>query len=200
MRQRLPKVPMLVNGIFACLLIFSFYGCTTVSTYSEKDNSVSFGNYKTFAWLPIDQKDMRENIRLRNQTMVIHESVEKELEKRGLAPDTTAPDILLRFTLKTITRTEFVNQPVYTYPAGYGWWGRGHYWYGPGYVVYNRYPVKVRDGSLVIDVIERESGNVIWRGWSTEELNNSKAFSKNIPEMIKNIFDRYPVKPPQDKK
>jgi hypothetical protein len=56
----------------------------------------------------------------------------------------------------------------------------------------NVYETEFKEGTLIIDFIDRESGNLIWRGWSTNTLNDPNSFEKNLPNEISQIFAKYP--------
>ncbi|MFN3405714.1 MAG: DUF4136 domain-containing protein [Cytophagaceae bacterium] len=50
-----------------------------------------------------------------------------------------------------------------------------------------------KEGTLVIDVIDRETNSLIWRGWSNEVLHNPAEFEVFLPAQIDQILARYPI-------
>jgi hypothetical protein len=176
-------------------------GCSTLSTHSETDTTVSFTPFKTFAWLPTSPTLLKESLELRNESVIIQTIADKELERRGLSADTTNPDLLFRYTVKYVNRIGHYTVRDYTYePYYYGGWGRGwyprYYGFGTPYVVhYQTYPVKLKDGSLLVEAIDRKTGNVIWRSWSEETVYRNGTIADAVPDAVRQIFDRYPIAP-----
>jgi Domain of unknown function (DUF4136) len=198
------KISNLATAAFALLTLVTatmaaFSACSTARITSEQDKNVSFDTYHTFAWLPPDQKDLQTNITIRNQADAIQNAVDRELEIRGMLPDTSAPDLLLRYYIGTHDHTTYHNEPVYSYAMSRPFfWGR-RMWYGGGggyYQVYNRtYQTVVRDGTLTVDVIDRKTNNVIWRGISEERVDNLADMSAGISQNTRAIFEKYPLRP-----
>ncbi|RYY30540.1 MAG: DUF4136 domain-containing protein [Sphingobacteriaceae bacterium] len=48
--------------------------------------------------------------------------------------------------------------------------------------------MRVKEGSVMIDLIDRKSGKVIWRGWAEGEIKNSEKAINDIPKVVGNIF------------
>jgi hypothetical protein len=74
-------------------------------------------------------------------------------------------------------------------------WGR-RLWYGGGgyYPVYNRtYRTVISEGVLSVDVIDRKTNNVIWRGISAERVDNLANMSADIPKITQAMFEKYPI-------
>jgi hypothetical protein len=80
--------------------------------------------------------------------------------------------------------------------AYYG--GRRFYYYQ--YV--NPFPVYVgsemrketfEEGNVMIDLIDRKTSKVIWRGWGKGEVNNPEKAVSDIPKVIEKIFGEYPA-------
>lgn len=187
----------LLTLVVATMAVFS--GCSTARISAEQDKNVAFDTYHTFAWLPPDQKDLRTNITVRNQADAIQSAVDGELEIRGMLPDTSDPDLLVRYYIGTHDHTTYHNEPMYSYPMPQPFfWGR-RMWSGGGggyYPVYNRtYQTVVRDGILSVDVIDRKTNNVIWRGVSEESVDDLASMSGGISKNTRAIFEKYPIRP-----
>jgi Domain of unknown function (DUF4136) len=192
-----------LTAVFALLTLMAatmtvLSGCSTARISAEQDKNISFDAYHTFAWLPPDQKDLQKNIMVRNQADVIQGAVDRELEVRGMRPDTSAPDLLIRYYIGTHEHTTYHNEPMYSYPMSQPFfWGRRMWYSGGGYYpVYNRtYQTVVRDGMLSVDVIDRKTNNVIWRGISEESVDNLADMSAGISQNTRAIFEKYPIRP-----
>jgi hypothetical protein len=182
--------------VIACFALVS--GCSTLQVASERDNSANFTTYRTYAWLPPNPKDTQNNIALRNENAVITPLVNAELSRRGLLLDTLQPDLLVRYHISSSSHTSYINEPMYHYTPGmYAYFGRGWFYSYPGsYYVTNRFERRVtQEGSLVIDVIDRRTNNVIWSGWSKEPIHRLGDLAKDAPEAIRRVFEQYPTSP-----
>jgi hypothetical protein len=74
------------------------------------------------------------------------------------------------------------------YPNGYGLPGSSAtYIVGTGFQ-----QIEIKEGTLVIDIIDKKANQLIWRGWSSEPLTDPKTFENRLPVEIRNIFTQYP--------
>jgi hypothetical protein len=76
----------------------------------------------------------------------------------------------------------------FRYGAGWGW--------GMGYSTtsYSEYDYLV--GTLVCDVFDSKSKNLVWQGVVSGEIDeNPKNRERNIPRVVKELMKRYPVPP-----
>jgi hypothetical protein len=74
----------------------------------------------------------------------------------------------------------------YWMPLGYG---RLRSLYG-----YQPRTTEVTEGTLVIDILDAKSKELVWRGSVSSNLYNSKNLHKQIEKGVKAIMKKYPVK------
>ena len=125
-------------------------------------------------------------------TQSIERAVSREMEARGygLAGPGREPDLLVNFSVKTHDRVE--GEPAVG--VGYGWgWGR-YGWGGLG-DYYNDIRT-VTDGSLTVDVVDREHNQAVWSGTAVGRLTKKVLDNPGpaIDEAVADIFARYPRK------
>jgi hypothetical protein len=60
----------------------------------------------------------------------------------------------------------------------------------PIYVWDRERSIRIRENSIVIDIIDRKTSKVIWRGWAEGELDNPERAINEIPQVITNIFKK----------
>jgi Domain of unknown function (DUF4136) len=187
-------------------LLSVMVGCkTSIYTYqSEKTKGVDFSKYKTYAFLPT--KDTAYT-KLRNK-----ESVEKslardviaQLSSKGMVMDSLQPDCLFTYTL-VINQSQAIGQKpnevsnLYQFDPLYPGTGNIYYYRidnGPttynGNIVVNTF----RDGSLVIDMIDRKENKVIWRtsAQARQNENELQGSKTTLKEVIPQMFRKFPVK------
>jgi len=186
--------------LYLLILVLGLSSCA-IQVYSDYDKGAVFTNYKTFAW--INRPDSIDDIYYNNQLVDgnIKRYVSQELIQRGYKPDTMNPDILLEYNavirhgVQNLTTPVYANPyPYYGYaPFGYPYYGYGYY-ANPVVVGYNTQQVPYTEGTLVIEVIDRKTNQLVWKGWSVGTLNNEEDLEQQLPKDIRKIFTKYPVK------
>jgi hypothetical protein len=182
------------------VMVATLSACSPYNYYAVSNKKVG-PNYKSFAWLP-ESKSKATKIYDNNvATDKIVEATSKALSDRGLVLDNQQPDLLIKYTASVNTTTKEYNEPVYYNPparyvprVGFSR-GRAFYYYSyvnpyPVYVGSEMRQMKVKEGSVMIDLIDRKTGKVIWRGWAEGEINNPEKAINDIPKVVDNIFKK----------
>ncbi len=186
------------------LLLGTIQACSTYSYYSIGGENL--GRYRSFAWLPpVKQtRNIAYNSDLADQR--IHESTTDNLQERGLRLKSKNPDLLVRYSVMVDNKERVYDQPVYNY-AGGGYYPSVGYFRGRQFLYYRYsapYPVYVGDdvervpykeGTLIIDLIDRNSHKVIWRGYGVGELENAAKTIDDLPKIVEGIMKKLPLKP-----
>lgn len=174
--------------------------CSNYSYYAVSNKKLS-SNYKSFAWLPESKSKATKLYDNEVATERIVEAATNALTSKGYHLDNKKPDILIKYTAGVTTKTKEYNEPVYYNPPGrfvprlaYAR-GRAFYYYSyidpyPVYVGSEMRKMNVKEGSVMIDLIDRKSGKVIWRGWAEGEVNNPEKAINDIPKVVSNIFEK----------
>ena len=194
-----------IKTILASTLLITLFACAPhVRTYNPSNNDLS--NYETFAYLP----NTNVNIEGKNyqDTMVnraIVEAVKFNLQDHGLSIDRDEPGLLVLISTSTNVELRSRAKPVYsTYPYNYGVGvGVVSPYYDPYYyhgyntystvLGYNTTTYSYEEGTVVIDLIDRESKKTVWKGIANERI-YSQATSQAIRELVNDIFSKFPMK------
>ena len=172
------------------MLVVSLLICSMVQaqkTSAAFDENVDFSNFKTFAF----DKDGARNPFVND---LIKEAVERELTSRGLTKVNTDPDLKVAYLAATVPNLQVQNVPFYhvVNPAYSGMVGSA---------TMNMWDVTT--GTLVIDLWDRKTDRVVFRGTITDVLQrapsadlkaDAKIVSKPINKGVAKIFKKYPVK------
>ena len=181
------------------LLSLFLYSCgPTVETVNTSDKKLS--QYKSFAYLPnsnFDNLDMGYDDKTVGESVI--NQVNMNLKKAGYELDRENPDLLVLINTKTSTGVTKDADPIYaTYPynvsspvSPYYDPYYYNYYFGYGDVVgydvnYDRY----KDGTLIVDLVDRKTKEVIWSGAATDEIymnNESKAISQYVDDLFKDF-------------
>ena len=120
-----------------------------------------------------------------------HAAIAAQLEGRGLTRDDADPDVYVR------TRRTFKKDYI-VYPYGYPGWGSGYYgpsfYYGWGWGGWYR-EEKIK-GTLTIDVIDADTGALLWRGLGERTMHPTSSperRAKRIHKEVTKIFKNFPV-------
>ena len=172
-----------------------FVACNSTQVFSDYNRAVDFRKYKSFAWIPhtnsqnsfFDNQLVEKNIKHFSNT---------ELLNRGYSIDTLEPDVLLQYHLTSEKKTYTISSPAYSpYGGNMGYNPYGYNPYGGYNSPYNRgyQQVEYLEGTLLIDVIDRRTNELIWRGWSIGSISNEAQVESELPSDVHRIFSKYPI-------
>lgn len=179
------RQPLIYLVLAAALLA----GCSP-RVYTEQDQDAKLAGYHRFAWLTPPPAPVRDPI-LDSQILEarVHHAVSEDLKARGydeVAPD-ASPDFLVTYhtsAKQTVESTgpSFSFGFIDAFPHGYGAVG---FPVGPS--------VQSRDeGTLMLDVLDAQSKRLVWRGWTTQLLNQDNYSAQSVQDAVKDIFDKFP--------
>ena len=175
--------------------------CSSYNFHSVSNGKVDISKYQTYAWVPVSQSktsDYYENDIAEDKFI---NAVNTELNARGFKVNNRNPDLLIRYTAVVDNKSRVISDPVYYQPApryiprrGY-YRGRAFYYYQyyrpfPVYAGTETRKVEFEEGNIVIDLIDRNSSKVIWRGVAKGEVNNPEKAVNDIPKVVGKIFNR----------
>ncbi len=198
----------IISGIFLMAVIT---GCSTVLVQSDYDREINFTNFHTFDWTTQSENtgsnaDQRITLFERR----LKKSVDKELTANGFQRQTAErPDFLITYSIQIVDQVNVLSSG-YGY-GGYGYRGYGHGYghrygyrgYGHGYGYHGiGYRSRYYGGgglyakvTLVLDFVDPESNNVIWRGLYKDEIDESGILimtEDKITKAVKKILKEFP--------
>jgi len=177
------KLPRLAVTIFLLVLAS---GCATVSVQHDYDTSVDFGVMKSYAWLKVPSGQELDDITIKR----VKSAVDSQLALKGITISKDDPDF-------TIAVHGKIKNKVDTVDWGYRY-GRYDRYYS-GYGGSRRIDTYEYDeGTLLIDFVDAESGDLIWRGSGTGVLDPSASpekREKGVNEAVAKILAKFP--PPE---
>jgi hypothetical protein len=164
---------------------------------TDIDRSADFNQYKTFGFgkpvVEVEDPAFRSGL-IEDR---IKSTLRQEFQKRGLTYAQKNPDLIV--TYQTYTKEKSYTD-AYGYMSPYRfWYGPGFYRWGPAFYPYRGYPYggqrayNYTEGTLIVDINDRESGDHIWRGMVRGRVTES-ALQKQVDKAVKAIAKKYPVK------
>lgn len=189
--------PVKLLGILF-LAAFVVSGCAAVA-HVEKDETVNFSKYKTFAWTETSDTDsasgkVTSDLTERN----IKAAVAAELVKQGWRESNTKPDVLLGYDVLVEKNLRETNNPLYSRPyTRYLFNPYTRRWIGVYYpsqfMGYDSAAYEVREGTVTITMVDAATEKTVWQGWTTSEINSRNLTRKEIESSVKSIFRKFDV-------
>lgn len=158
------------------VLLLMVNACSSIRVTTDYEAQTDFSQYKTFAFYktgidkaPISDIDKRRIIK----------AISVELEAKGMTKSET-PDVLVSIFTKSRERVDVYEN---------NW---RPYYYGS----FHRQQIsKYTEGTLFIDVIEKEGKKLVWQGIGSGFLTKSQKPEKreaNIQKFVTEILAKYP--------
>jgi hypothetical protein len=173
-------------------------GCSTIETSYDFDPKAKFTGLKTYKWLDKPQK-LTGDPRIDGNTILanrIHEAVDTELAARGFRKVSSDPDFLVAYHVSLDKRRSVQTLNSY-YGYGPGWgYGYGAS-YRPGYWggAPETYVYEYEEGTLILDIVNPENKELIWRGSAQDEVNFKSTPEKDqtqLNEAVQQMLENFP--------
>lgn len=170
-------------------------GCASVA-HIEKDETVNFSQYKTYAWAEESENSKKKGMDLTERKT--RAAVNAELEKEGWREVKTNPDVLVGYDVLVQRSTQENTNPVYSRPFTrpfYNPYARrwGTFYYPSRFMGYDNVMREVSEGTLTITMIDARTDKTVWQGWTTDEVNSKNLTSKEIRSSVRSIFRKFDV-------
>jgi|SRR5947209_3554285 len=166
------------NTIFFSIAMFFVL---TAASFAEQvktdyDHNANFGQYKTYSWEKVQTKDPLLVDRIKS-------AVNASLAAKGWTQVESGGDVSV--VAMDITHNQ---QTLNTFYDGFGGgWRFGGF--GDATTTTETYKV----GTLVVDLFDTNTKNLIWRGSSSDTLsNNSSKNTKNLNKGVQKMFAHFP--------
>jgi hypothetical protein len=163
-------------------------GCSSISVRHDFDTQADFTGYQTYAWLQQPTTAVGDaKAAQRTNTLLdkrIRRAVDAQLAAKGMKPSAEDPDLLVIYHMG-LDRKVDVQDWGYSYPR-YPYGG----WYGGQVDVY-----EYDEGTLIVDLIDAESDQLVWRGTATKVIDETASPEKreaNLNEVVTRLFADYP--------
>lgn len=172
------------NTVFVSLVTFFLLTAASFAQQvkTDYDHNANFGQYKTYSWEKVQTKDPLLVERVRD-------AVNTALAAKGWTQVDSAGDISV--VAMEITRDQ---QTLDTFYDGFGggWRWRGFGGFGEATTTTETYQV----GTVVVDLFDGKTKNLIWRGSASDTLsNNADKNTKNLDKGVQKMFSHFPPEP-----
>ena len=148
---------------------------------TDYDRSANFGQYKTYSWEQVKTKDALDVDRIKT-------AVNAALAAKGWSQVDSGGDVSI--VAMEITHNQQTLNTFYDgFGGGWGWRRFGGGGFGEATTTTETYKV----GTLVVDLFDAKTKQLIWRGTSSNTLsNNSDKNIKNLDKGADKMFKHFP--------
>ena len=175
------------------LLLLWMTGCRNLAIHTDFDPTVGFASFQSFAWLEppeVENADpFADNTLLRKR---LRAAIEFSLGARGYRPveDPEEADFLATYSVileENIRDDGSIGIGSY---GGYRRYGFGGVYSSPSIRVY-------QESTLIIDLLDPQSKDLLWRGWGTGIVGTRDRMrsEERLRDGVRRILDRFPPDP-----
>ena len=192
-----------LSQVLSLFLAVSLLGCTGARVSTNKTADVDLSKYKTFAYLPMLEDSANQSAYNYEAETRFMDQIGEEMRELGYTMDVDNPDLLVYAQAQFQQEEDLQTEPIYnnyTY-YNYGYAPAFNYpYYYSGYtgvtdvVGYDLEEVDYGEGTMVVDLIDAETNNIVWRGTAKDEAFSVDAVQNNLSSYADQIFEDYPVK------
>lgn len=172
-----------MNRLSFVLLVALATGCSNeIIVRTDFDKTVSIQRLTQYNWLGQPAIESRNSPLFYNELndKRIKDEVNKQMAVRGYVISENEPKMLIHYHIaveeRSVVRMEDLS------------YGYSRYWFEQRANL-----VRYSEGTLIIDFMDAANCNLIWRGWATSVLDDSRMMNEELlRKAIADIFKRFP--------
>ncbi len=174
------RIPLLL----ALAALLSLAGCITPTSVDYDQTALGqINDYRSFR---IDSREQRNNYQDVALSPIFDRRIERAIEQaliaKGFESGAARPDFRVTFNTVTKTKTrvnDFGPPPFRRYP---------YYGYGGRYLDIDNY----EEGTFIIDIIDAQSQQLVWRGAYVKRLGWSAPDKAEVQQIVSSILADFP--------
>jgi hypothetical protein len=175
--MKLKRVTLVLMG-----MMFLFAGKSSAQQVkTDYDRSANFAQYKTYSWAQVKTKDALDVDRIKA-------AVNATLAAKGWTQVDSGGDVSI-VAIEITQNQQTLNTFYDGFGGGFGWRRFGGGGFGEATTTTETYKV----GTLVVDLFDAKTKQLIWRGTSSDTLStNSDKNIKNLDKGVEKMFNKFP--------
>jgi len=171
--------PMSRTAVCTVLFLVALGTAFAQQVKTDFDHQANFSQYKTYSWQEIKPANSLWDTRIKN-------AVDAQLAAKGWTQVPSGGDVAI-VAIKT-TQTQRSLQTFYDGFGG-GWRWRGFGGMGEATTTEQDY----KEGTLVVDLYDAKTQQLIWRGSAEDTLSNkAEKNEKNLDKGVAKMFKKFP--------
>ncbi len=184
----------LVTGASAVALSVSLVGCSGLSVNTDYNPGAvaAIQEYRTYSWLPEPREGRGADTRVNNPITIqrIKTGIDQALQEKGYQKVESGGDFKVGWHGAIKDETNYTTYNDY---YGYGWGGWGYGGWGTTTSTTTAYTIQ--QGSLIVDVVDSRSNELVWRGLAQAEVGQAGSPEERqarINEACQKLFAKFP--------
>jgi hypothetical protein len=166
--------------LLALLGLALLAGCSGIKVSIDYNRDWDFNSYRTYDWVADSPPVLRDP--LIDTTMLerrVKNAVDRELNIKGYRKSKDSPDFWVAYHVATQNQVD-VSTCGYHYPTSPHCWGSEVETYS-----YTK-------GTLLLDIIDSESEELVWRGSAESAIYDVKDAEQTINQAVKKMLKSFP--------
>jgi hypothetical protein len=166
------------------LVVFMLAGCSPqITVYSDYDPDYDLWTYGTFDWgqkVNIEQGKNPLHYNELNDKR-IKQAVREQMNEHGYRLTSDQPELLLHYHIIVDNQSMVTTEPL-------------GYRYGPYWTRNETHVYSYRQGTLILDLMDTKTNNLVWRGWAVSPIENvsQEDVEPLIRMVVEKIFRKFP--------
>jgi Domain of unknown function (DUF4136) len=179
-KEKVMKLQKVLFTLIGMMFLFAA-NSSAQQVKTDYDRSADFGQYKTYSWEHVKTQDPLDVDRIKT-------AVNAALAAKGWTQVESGSDVSI--VAVEITRNQQTLNTFYDgLGGGWGWRRFGGGGFGEATTTTETYKV----GTVVVDLFDTKSKQLIWRGAASDTLsNNSNKNIKNLDKGVEKMFKQFP--------
>jgi hypothetical protein len=175
------------TAIILLVAVACLAGCSGMSVWSDHDPTAvpDMQAYKSYSWLPEPAKNKRSHNQLVSKR--IRSLTDQVLAEKDYVLS-SQPDFYIGWHGAVDTKLAYNTVNTY-YGYGWGYWG--------GYGGTRTYASEYHEGSLIIDIVDADTNELVWRGVAQAEVypqSDQDYRNRQIESAVNKILSQFPPK------
>ena len=172
------------QDIYSMVVGLCLVSCSAqMNVRSDYDREINLRQYKSYYRLPVKEIESKIEPLYYNELTDkrIKKAVDLQLQGKAIRSDSIAPSLRVHYHIS-------VDRRATIRPANYG------YAYGPYWMRNQMDSYSYREGTLIIDLMDAKTNNLVWRGWASSVLNDNDIdlSEMKITEAVFKILQQFP--------
>jgi len=183
----------ILRTVISITIVLLISACSSTRIQTDYDRHADFSSYSTIAWYqaaengksPTEGPNQLVDRRIRG-------AISQTLRAKGFTPsEAKEADLLVTYYTSLNSQMHFHTTH---WGYGYGWgcgpcWGYGYgFWPGWTSTTVHTY----HQGTIIIDIIDRNNNQLVWRGVGTSALGKKSHAEEKIAQSMSRILEGFP--------
>jgi len=174
------KLKRVMTFLFGMMFLFAGKS-SAQQVKTDYDRSANFAQYRTYTWAQVKTKDPLDVDRIKA-------AVNAALAAKGWTQVDSAADVSI-VAMEIARNQQTLNTFYDGFGGGWGWRRFGGGGFGEATTTTETYKV----GTVVVDLFDAKTKQLIWRGASSDTLSNdSDKNIKNLDKGVEKMFKQFP--------